>query len=141
MGGDTRVGRVADSCQRTAASQLPSIPTSQHRKLEYFMFIPTTKDELNALGWESLDVILVTGDTYVDSPFIGVAVIGKVLMDAGYRVGIIAQPDITSDRDITPTGGAESFLGDYFGMHGLHDIQLYPHEQAAKTRRSDRRRG
>ncbi|HAY40445.1 MAG TPA: hypothetical protein DCY53_14635, partial [Desulfobacteraceae bacterium] len=42
------------------------------------MFLPTTKNELKALGWKSPDVILVTGDTYVDSPFIGVAVIGKV---------------------------------------------------------------
>ena len=68
------------------------------------MFIPATKDELKTLGWKSLDVILVTGDTYVDSHFIGVAVIGKVLLDAGYKVGIIAQPDITSDRDIRSLG-------------------------------------
>ena len=60
------------------------------------MFLPTTKNELNALGWKSPDVILVTGDTYVDSPFIGVAVIGKVLRDAGYTVAIIAQPGINS---------------------------------------------
>ena len=52
------------------------------------MFLPTTKQELDKLGWRKLDVILVTGDAYVDSPFIGVAVIGKVLVDAGYRVGI-----------------------------------------------------
>ena len=59
------------------------------------MFLPTTPQELSRLGWKSLDVILVTGDAYIDSPHIGVAVIGKALVNAGYRVGIIAQPDIT----------------------------------------------
>ncbi|NIV28464.1 MAG: hypothetical protein GWN58_02785, partial [Anaerolineae bacterium] len=56
------------------------------------MFIPTTRPECQALGWDKLDIVLVTGDSYVDSPFIGVAVIGQVLLKAGYRVGIIAQP-------------------------------------------------
>ena len=75
------------------------------------MFLPTTKDELKKLGWDGLDVILVTGDTYIDSPFIGVAVIGKVLLNAGYRVGIIAQPDWQSDRDITRLGEPRLFWG------------------------------
>jgi len=60
------------------------------------MFLPTTQQEMRALGWTDLDVILVSGDTYIDSPYIGVAIVGKVLVDAGYRVGIIAQPDIDS---------------------------------------------
>lgn len=75
------------------------------------MFLPTAKDELDALGWERLDVILVTGDSYVDSPFIGVAVIGKLLVEAGYRVGIIAQPDVHSERDITRLGEPALFWG------------------------------
>ena len=58
------------------------------------MFLPTTKAELDALGWTALDIILVSGDSYIDSPFIGVAVIGRVLQDAGFRVGIIAQPNV-----------------------------------------------
>ncbi len=58
-----------------------------------------------------MDVILVTGDTYVDSPHMGVAVIGRVLMDEGYRVGIIAQPDIHSHGDITRLGAPELFWG------------------------------
>ena len=61
-------------------------------------FIPTTPEEMVRLGWERLDVILITGDAYIDSPHIGVAVIGRVLLNAGYRVGIIAQPDVHSDR-------------------------------------------
>jgi uncharacterized radical SAM protein YgiQ len=75
------------------------------------MFIPTTPEELHALGWERSDVILVTGDAYVDSPFIGVAVIGKLLVAEGYRVGIIAQPDIHSARDITRLGEPALFWG------------------------------
>jgi hypothetical protein len=77
------------------------------------MFLPTTHEELNRLGWDQLDIILITGDSYIDSPFIGVAVIGKVLSHAGYRVGIIAQPDIYSDRDISRLGEPRLFGGGY----------------------------
>lgn len=75
------------------------------------MFLPTTKKEMQHLGWETLDVILVTGDAYIDSPFIGVAVIGKVLVDAGFRVGIIAQPDLASGEDIAGLGEPQLFWG------------------------------
>jgi uncharacterized radical SAM protein YgiQ len=75
------------------------------------MFLPTTKKEIKELGWDRLDVILVTGDSYIDSPLVGVAVIGKVLLNAGYRVGIIAQPDLSSDRDISRLGEPELFWG------------------------------
>lgn len=75
------------------------------------MFLPTTRQELEQLGWNALDVILVTGDSYIDSPYIGIAVIGKVLAKAGYRVGIIAQPDIHSNQDITRLGEPLLFWG------------------------------
>jgi len=83
------------------------------------LFLPTTKKELKELGWEALDVILVTGDRYIDSPLIGVAVIGKVLLKAGFRVGIIAQPDVDSDpksdsksdQDIRRLGEPKLFWG------------------------------
>jgi uncharacterized radical SAM protein YgiQ len=75
------------------------------------MFLPTTGKEMQRLGWDRLDIILVTGDAYIDSPFMGVAVIGRVLLDAGYRVGIIAQPDIDSGRDITRLGEPLLFWG------------------------------
>ena len=68
------------------------------------MFLPTTKKELETLGWDRLDVILVSGDSYIDSPHIGISVIGHILSNAGYRVGIIAQPDINSPDDITRLG-------------------------------------
>ena len=75
------------------------------------MFLPTTSAELKKLKWDNLDVILVTGDTYIDSPFIGVSVIGQVLAGAGFRVGIIAQPDIHGDIDICRLGEPHLFWG------------------------------
>ncbi|MBN2687223.1 MAG: YgiQ family radical SAM protein [Deltaproteobacteria bacterium] len=75
------------------------------------MFLPTTQKEMNELGWDGLDIILITGDGYIDSPFVGVAVIGKILLDAGYRVGIIAQPDRTSGDDISRLGEPRLFWG------------------------------
>ena len=75
------------------------------------MFLPTTPKEIKQLGWTGLDIILVTGDGYIDSPFIGVAVIGQVLLKQGFRVGIIAQPDLNSDRDIQRLGEPELFWG------------------------------
>jgi uncharacterized radical SAM protein YgiQ len=74
------------------------------------MFLPTTKDELKKFGWEKLDIILISGDTYIDSPFIGVAVIGNYLFSKGFRVGIIAQPDINSN-DIARLGEPELYWG------------------------------
>jgi uncharacterized radical SAM protein YgiQ len=75
------------------------------------MFLPTTPAELKILKWDKLDVILVTSDAYIDSPFIGVSVIGQVLSNAGFRVGIIAQPDIHSDIDICRLGEPDLFWG------------------------------
>lgn len=75
------------------------------------MFLPATPDEVARRGWERLDVVIVTGDAYVDAPQFGAAVIGRVLEDAGYRVGIIAQPDIDSPRDITRFGEPALFWG------------------------------
>lgn len=74
-------------------------------------FLPTTPEEVRQLGWDALDVILITGDSYIDSPFIGAAVIGRVLEKAGYRVGIIAQPDVSSAQDITRLGEPRLFWG------------------------------
>ena len=75
------------------------------------MLMPTTPEEIKRLGWNQLDIILVTGDSYIDSPFIGITVIGKVLAHAGYRVGIIGQPDINSERDISRLGEPRLFWG------------------------------
>ena len=58
-----------------------------------------------------LDVVLITGDAYIDSPFMGIAVVGRILEDIGLRVGIIGQPDINSDVDIKRLGEPKLFWG------------------------------
>ncbi|MFC1555705.1 YgiQ family radical SAM protein [candidate division KSB1 bacterium] len=98
------------------------------------MFIPATKKETAALGWDKLDIILITGDAYIDSSFIGVSVIGKVLLNAGYRVGIIAQPDINSDNDIKTFGEPELFWG---VTSGCVDSMVSNYTAVKKRRKSD----
>ena len=73
------------------------------------MFVPTTPEEVRARGWDALDVILVSGDTYTDNAYNGTALIGHWLMDRGLRVGIIAQPDVSSGEDISRLGQPELF--------------------------------
>ena len=75
------------------------------------MFLPTTKEELNALGWEKADVILINGDSYIDSPYSGIALLGRILEKAGYKVGIIAQPDTNNLNDISRLGEPALFWG------------------------------
>ncbi|MCS7174880.1 YgiQ family radical SAM protein [Pseudothermotoga sp.] len=75
------------------------------------MFLPTTKEEMEKLGWKELDVILITGDAYVDHPSFGIALIGHYLVSKGYRVGIISQPDWNSEKDITRLGRPRLFFG------------------------------
>ena len=74
-------------------------------------FLPTTKKEMNERGWDELDVILITGDAYIDSPFMGIAVVGRILEDIGLRVGIIGQPNVDSDIDIKRLGEPKLFWG------------------------------
>jgi uncharacterized radical SAM protein YgiQ len=74
-------------------------------------FLPMSRAEMEALGWDSCDVILVTGDAYVDHPSFGMAVIGRVLEAQGFRVGIIAQPDWTSAEAFKALGKPNLFWG------------------------------
>lgn len=73
-----------------------------------YMRLPTTKEELLKLNWDKPDIIIISGDTYIDSPFNGSAVIGNYLAKYGYKVAIIAQPDIT-DNDIARLGEPNLF--------------------------------
>ncbi len=73
-------------------------------------FLPMSRDEMDALGWDSCDVIVVCGDAYVDHPSFGMAVIGRLLESQGYRVGIIAQPDWTSKTDFQKLGKPNLFF-------------------------------
>jgi uncharacterized radical SAM protein YgiQ len=74
-------------------------------------FLPTSRAEMDALGWDSCDVIVVTGDAYVDHPSFGMAVIGRVLEAQGFRVGIIAQPDWQSAEPFKALGRPNLFFG------------------------------
>ncbi|MBS0341164.1 MAG: YgiQ family radical SAM protein [Proteobacteria bacterium] len=74
-------------------------------------FLPTSRAEMEALGWDSCDVIVVTGDAYVDHPSFGMAVIGRLLEGQGFRVGIIAQPDWQSADPFKVLGKPNLFFG------------------------------
>ena len=74
-------------------------------------FLPTSREEMDQLGWDSCDVIIVTGDAYVDHPSFGMAVIGRVLEGQGFRVGIISQPDWREKDDFMQLGEPNLFFG------------------------------
>ena len=74
-------------------------------------FLPMSKEEMTQLGWDSCDIIIVTGDAYVDHPSFGMAVIGRMLENQGFRVGIIAQPDWQSADPFKALGKPNLFFG------------------------------
>ncbi|AJQ92993.1 YgiQ family radical SAM protein [Gynuella sunshinyii] len=74
-------------------------------------FLPMTRAEMDQLGWDSCDIIVVTGDAYVDHPSFGMAVIGRVLEAQGFRVGILAQPDWTDKASFQALGKPNLFFG------------------------------
>ncbi len=98
------------------------------------MFLPVTRYELDSLGWKQPDIILVTGDTYIDSSHIGVAVIGRVLLNAGYSVAIIAQPDVHSNKDICALGEPGLFWG---VTGGCVDSMISNYTAVGKRRQKD----
>ena len=74
-------------------------------------FLPRTKKEMDNLGWDSCDIIIVTGDAYVDHPSYGMAIVGRFLESLGYRVGIIDQPNWNSVKDFQRLGKPNLFFG------------------------------
>ncbi|MCH1413680.1 MAG: YgiQ family radical SAM protein, partial [Glaciecola sp.] len=74
-------------------------------------FLPMSRAEMDELGWDSCDIILVTGDAYVDHPSFGMAVIGRLLESHGFRVGIISQPDWHSKDDFMQLGEPNLYFG------------------------------
>ncbi len=76
-----------------------------------FTYLPMTISELKARGWEHLDVILISGDAYIDHPSFGISIIGRYLEAAGFKVGIIAQPDWKKDEDFLALGTPRLFFG------------------------------
>jgi hypothetical protein len=74
-------------------------------------FLPMSRAEMDELGWDSCDVIIVTGDAYVDHPSFGMAIMGRLLEAQGFRVGIIAQPDWQSAEPFKQLGKPNLFFG------------------------------
>lgn len=97
-------------------------------------FLPTTVKEMQALGWDGVDVVLFSGDAYVDHPSFGIAVIGRTLQAAGYRVAIVPQPNWRDDlRDFRKFGAPRLF----FGVSAGAMDSMVNHYTAARRRRSD----
>ncbi len=80
------------------------------------MFLPETKKEIESLKWDRVDIIFVTGDAYIDSPYNGVAILGKLLIKNGFKVAVISQPEIDSSDDIMRFGEPTLFWGVTAGM-------------------------
>ena len=74
-------------------------------------FLPTTRQEMEWRGWHELDVLLITGDSYIDHPSFGIPLLGRLLEKQGFKVGIVAQPDYHSIKDISRMGRPRLFIG------------------------------
>jgi len=107
----------------------PAESTSTKRR----RFLPVSRAEMRERGWDDLDVLLVSGDAYVDHPTFGTAVIGRVLEAMGLRVGIVAQPDWRTPRDVAALGRPRLFVGITSGCMD----SMVNHYTAHKRRRSD----
>ena len=98
-------------------------------------FLPVTLDEVKRLGWTEVDVVLVTGDAYIDHPSFGTAVIGRTLEAAGYRVAIIPQPNWRDDlRDFRKFGRPRLFFG---VTSGAMDSMVNHYTAARRLRHDD----
>jgi len=97
-------------------------------------WLPTTKKEIESLGWEEIDVIIFSGDAYVDHPSFGAAVIGRVIEDSGFRVAIVPQPNWQDDlRDFRKLGKPRYF----FGVTAGNMDSMVNHYTATRRLRSD----
>ena len=98
------------------------------------MFLPTTADEMRRLGWDEVDVVLVSGDAYVDSPYSGIAVIGQVLLKAGFRVAVLSQPPTGDPAAFREFGPPRLFWGI---SAGCVDSMVANYTASGKRRRQD----
>ncbi len=97
-------------------------------------FLPMSRDEMAQLGWDSCDIILVTGDAYIDHPSFGMALVGRLLEAQGFRVGIISQPDWHSAADFKRLGKPNLFFGI---TAGNMDSMVNRYTSDRKTRSDD----
>jgi uncharacterized radical SAM protein YgiQ len=97
--------------EKSAVTSLSSYRPYWAKRFGIAPFLPTTREEMATLGWDSCDVIVVTGDAYIDHPSFGMALIGRLLEAQGFRVGIISQPDWHSAKDFKRLGKPNLFFG------------------------------
>ena len=97
-------------------------------------YLPTTRAEMDELGWDSCDIVLVTGDAYIDHPSFGMAIIGRLLESHGFRVGILDQPDWRSAEAFTALGRPNLFWG---VTAGNMDSMVNRYTSDRKIRRDD----
>ena len=95
--------------------------------------LPMTREEMDILGWDSCDIIILTGDAYVDHPSFGMAIIGRLLESQGFRVGIISQPEWHNVEDFQRLGKPNLF----FGVASGNMDSLVNHYTSDRKRRSD----
>jgi uncharacterized radical SAM protein YgiQ len=95
----------------SAQQNLPQLARVKPRTGTAAPFLPMSRAEMAALGWDACDIVLVTGDAYVDHPSFGMAIIGRLLESQGFRVGIIAQPDWQSAEPFKALGKPRLFFG------------------------------
>ena len=88
-------------------------------------FLPMSRAEMEALGWDACDIILVTGDAYIDHPSFGMALVGRLLEAQGFRVGIIAQPDWQSAEPFKALGTPDALLRRHRRQYGFYGQPLY----------------
>lgn len=96
---------------RTQAKDLLSYPTYWAECFGIAPYLPMSRAEMDELGWDSCDIILVTGDAYIDHPSFGMAVMGRLLEAQGFRVGIISQPDWQNTDDFMQLGEPNLYFG------------------------------
>ncbi|MGA1319109.1 MAG: YgiQ family radical SAM protein, partial [Rubrivivax sp.] len=116
-----------------AARPLTSYRPHWARRLGTAPFLPMSRQEMERLGWDACDIIIVTGDAYVDHPSFGMAVIGRTLEAQGFRVGIIAQPDWHSAEPFRALGRPTLF----FGVAAGNMDSMINHYTADRKIRSD----
>src|SRR5436305_5433206 len=87
------------------------VPSRAPARPQHSPFLPTTRADMDARGWSELDILIVTGDAYVDHPAFGPILIARFLEGRGYRVGVIAQPDWRTPDDIARMGRPKLFVG------------------------------
>lgn len=124
---------VQKSAQKTAQKALTAYRPFWAKRFGPAPFLPMSREEMTQLGWDSCDIIIVSGDAYVDHPSFGMAVIGRTLEAQGFRVGIIAQPDWQSADPFRALGKPNLF----FGVAAGNMDSMINHYTADRKIRSD----